>query len=60
MSDSTEIDARAVVHPEARIGRGVLIGAYAVLGAQVTIGDGCRLASHVIIEGSTEKLAASS
>ena len=54
MSDTAEIDPRAVVDPEARIGRNVQIGAYSVVGAGVSIGDDCRLASHVVIEGPTE------
>ena len=54
MSEAAEIDPRAVVHPEARIGQGVGIGAYSIVGARVSIGDDCRLASHVVIEGPTE------
>jgi UDP-N-acetylglucosamine acyltransferase len=54
VSGAAEIDPRAVVHPEARIGQGVRIGAYSIVGARVSIGDDCRLASHVVIEGPTE------
>ena len=54
MGRATTIDPRAVVHPEARIGDGVMIGPYCVIGAGVGIGDGCRLDAHVVVEGPTE------
>ncbi len=49
----TFIDSRAVVDPGARIGRGVHIGPFCVLGPDVEIGDGCRLDSHVVVQGRT-------
>ncbi len=51
---SPAVDPRAVVHPDARLGRDVSVGPYAVIGPGVVIGDRCRLASHVVIEGPTE------
>jgi UDP-N-acetylglucosamine acyltransferase len=50
MSQAT-IDARAVVHPDAKLGEGVVIGPYCVIGPEVEIGDRTRLASHVVIDG---------
>ena len=57
MSDTEQtagIDPRAVVDPGARIGGDVHVGPYCVIGAEVSIGDGCRLDSHVVVQGPTE------
>jgi len=50
---SGEIHPTAIVHPDARLGSGVEIGAYSIIGAQVEIGDGTRIGPHVVIEGHT-------
>ncbi|HUW38625.1 MAG TPA: acyl-ACP--UDP-N-acetylglucosamine O-acyltransferase [Rhodocyclaceae bacterium] len=47
------IHPTAIVHPDARLGRGVDIGAYTLIGAHVEIGEGCRIGPHVVIEGHT-------
>lgn len=47
------IDEKAVVHPEAKIGANVSIGAYSVIGADVEIGEGTWIGPHVVIEGPT-------
>ena len=44
----------AIVHPDAEIDDDVNIGAYSVIGAEVSIGKGTRIASHVVINGPTE------
>ena len=49
----TEIHPTAVVHPWARVGEGVRIGPYTVIGENVAIGDGCRVGPNVLIEGNT-------
>jgi UDP-N-acetylglucosamine acyltransferase len=54
MSDASEIHPTAIVHGDAKLGRGVQIGPYCVLGPQVVIGDRCRLESHVVIDRDTE------
>jgi UDP-N-acetylglucosamine acyltransferase len=54
VSATATIDPRAVVHPEARLGGDVYIGPYCVIGAGVTIGDGTRLESHVVVQGPAE------
>jgi len=54
VSLETSIDPRAAIHPEARIGRGVAIGPFCVVGSDVSIGDGSRLDSHVVLEGPLE------
>lgn len=43
----------AIVHPKAQIGAGCHIGPYCVIGEHVVLGDGCRLHSHVVIDGHT-------
>src|SRR5215469_15953027 len=45
------IDARAVVSPSARLGKGVRVGAYAVVGDDVELGDGCILDHHAMVQG---------
>ncbi|HXG28181.1 MAG TPA: acyl-ACP--UDP-N-acetylglucosamine O-acyltransferase [Nevskiales bacterium] len=47
------IDPRAVVHPEARLGRNVSVGAYSLIGAGVEIGDNTWIGPHVVINGPT-------
>ena len=47
------VHATAVVHPQARIGPDCEIGPYCIIGANVELGSGCRLLSHVVIEGHT-------
>jgi UDP-N-acetylglucosamine acyltransferase len=41
------------VHPKAEVGAGCFIGPYCVIGAQVVLGEDCRLHSHVVIDGVT-------
>ena len=48
-----EIHDTAIVHPGARIGRDVSIGAYSIIGEHVEIGEGCTFGSCVRIEGRT-------
>jgi len=40
----------AVVHADARIGTGVLLGPYCVIGAGTVIGDDCCIGAHVVVE----------
>ena len=47
------IHATALVDPAARIGDGVSIGAYSIIGADVEIGAGTWIGPHVVIEGMT-------
>ena len=44
----------AVVDPAAKVGEGCTIGPYCVIGPYVTLGAGCELHSHVVIDGHTE------
>src|SRR5271156_5710811 len=45
------IDARAIVAPSAKLGANVTVGAYAVVGDEVELGDGCRLDHHAVVQG---------
>jgi UDP-N-acetylglucosamine acyltransferase len=49
----TNIHQTAVIHPRAEIGVGCDIGPYCVIGEHVVLGDGCKLHSHVVIDGHT-------
>jgi UDP-N-acetylglucosamine acyltransferase len=48
---STSIHPTALVDPSARIANGVAIGAYSVIGADVSIGDGTHIGPHCSITG---------
>jgi UDP-N-acetylglucosamine acyltransferase len=50
----TKVHATAVVSASARLADDVEVGPYCVIGPDVTMGQGVRIASHVIIEGATE------
>ncbi|MHA3770896.1 acyl-ACP--UDP-N-acetylglucosamine O-acyltransferase [Verrucomicrobiota bacterium sgz303538] len=43
------IHPTAIVHPDARLGSGVVIGPYAVIEGAAVIGDGCTIQAHAII-----------
>lgn len=47
------IHPTAIVHPGAKIGSGVEIGAYSIVSEHVEIGDGTWIGPHVVLEGHT-------
>jgi len=47
----SEIDPRAIVSSSARIGSGVHVGAFAVVGEGVELGDDCVLEPHAAVRG---------
>jgi UDP-N-acetylglucosamine acyltransferase len=47
------IHPTAIIESGAQLGVGVIVGAYAYIGAQVTIGAGTRLHHHATVEGNT-------
>jgi UDP-N-acetylglucosamine acyltransferase len=47
------IHPTAVIHPHAQLGAHCDIGPYCILGEHVVLGDGCKLHSHVVIDGHT-------
>ncbi|MDE2483515.1 MAG: acyl-ACP--UDP-N-acetylglucosamine O-acyltransferase [bacterium] len=48
------IHSTAIVHPNAKIARGVEIGPFCVVGENVSIGTGTVLQAHVVVNGWTE------
>lgn len=50
---AAEIDATAVVHPDAVVGAGTVVEPHAVIGAQVRIGRNCRVGASAVIDGDT-------
>ena len=49
----SQIHETAIVDSKAEIGEDVEIGPYAIIGPDVTIGKGCKIHAHVVIEGRT-------
>jgi len=47
------IHQTAIVHPGARLGENVSVGAYSIIGEHVQIGDNTEVGPHVVIEGHT-------
>ncbi|MBE0625040.1 MAG: acyl-ACP--UDP-N-acetylglucosamine O-acyltransferase [Burkholderiales bacterium] len=47
------IHPSAIVHPGARLGDNVTIGAYSLIGEHVEIGNDTRIGPHVVVEGHT-------
>ncbi len=47
------IHPTAIVHPGAKLGANVEIGAYSIIGEHVEIGEGSRIGPHVVVEGHT-------
>jgi len=50
----SDIHKTAVVHDGAEVGADCEIGPYCIIGANVKLGPGCKLHSHVVIDGHTE------
>src|SRR3546814_1261314 len=50
----SSIHPTAVVDQDARLGSGVEIGPYCVVGPHVELGEGTRLHSHVVLDGRTK------
>ncbi len=47
------IHQTAMIHPGAEVAADCVIGPYCVIGRHVTLGPGCKLHSHVVIDGHT-------
>jgi UDP-N-acetylglucosamine acyltransferase len=50
---SGRLHPTAIIEPGAQLGVDVTVGAYAYVGAEVTLGDGCVLHHHANVEGFT-------
>ena len=51
---SSAIHPTAIVDPRAKVHPSCKIGPYCVIGPEVELGEGCRLVSHVTIQGPTK------
>lgn len=51
---SAKIHSTAIVEDGAKLGEGVRIGPYCVIGGSVSLGDGVELLSHVAVEGNAK------
>lgn len=51
---AVSIHPTAIVEVGAQLGTGVEIGPWCHVGAAVTLGDGARLVSHVVVDGDTQ------
>ena len=47
------VHATAIVSATARLGEGVSVGPYSIVGDDVEIGDGTEIAGHVVVNGPT-------
>lgn len=47
------IDSTAIIHPDAELAKGVSVGPFSVIGANVKIDTGTVIGSHVVIKGPT-------
>jgi len=45
------INPQAMVSPKAKLGKGVQVGAFAVVGADVDLGEGCMVHDHAVVQG---------
>jgi UDP-N-acetylglucosamine acyltransferase len=48
------IDPRAIVSCSAKLGQNVRVGAYAVVGDEVELGDGCIVDNHAVVRGPSK------
>ncbi len=49
----TNIHPTALVSPKAKIGKGTKIGAYSIVGDDVSLGENCDIQEHVVLRGNT-------
>ncbi|GAC19875.1 acyl-ACP--UDP-N-acetylglucosamine O-acyltransferase [Paraglaciecola arctica] len=47
------IHSTAIIHPSVKLGTNVSVGAFCLIGADVSIGDNTVLESHVVVKGKT-------
>jgi UDP-N-acetylglucosamine acyltransferase len=47
------IDEHAIIHPSAKLAKGVTVGPGSIIGADVEIGEGTWVGPHVVIQGPT-------
>src|SRR5215510_5594699 len=53
MMPKSDVHATAIIEPGARLGEGVRIGPYCLVGGEASLGEGVELKSHVVVAGRT-------
>ncbi|MFY9976954.1 MAG: hypothetical protein WAK22_01910, partial [Candidatus Sulfotelmatobacter sp.] len=53
-AERMNVHPTAVIDPRARVPASCKVGPYCVIGAEVELGENCRLVSHVAIYGPTK------
>jgi UDP-N-acetylglucosamine acyltransferase len=48
---ASQVHEQAIIAASAKVGTGVRVGAYAVIGENVELGEGCVLYSHAMVQG---------
>lgn len=51
MDTNDFIHSTAIVHPNAKLGKGTRVGPYSIIGADVVTGENCDIQEHVVIRG---------
>jgi UDP-N-acetylglucosamine acyltransferase len=51
---SAQVHEQAIVAPSAKVAAGVRVGAYAVIGEDVELGEGCVLREHAMVQGPSK------
>ena len=51
---TSQVHEQAIVAPSAKLSARVRVGAYAVIGEDVEVGDGCVLHSHAVVQGPSK------
>jgi UDP-N-acetylglucosamine acyltransferase len=51
---SPQVHEQAIVAPSAKVDAGVRVGAYAVIGEDVELGEGCVLHEHAMVQGPSK------
>jgi len=53
VSVATSVHPTAQIAPGAALGEGTTVGAFSVIGAEVSLGPGCEIGPHAVVEGPT-------
>ncbi len=51
--ENIEIHKTAIIHPDAKIAKGVVVGPYAVIGPHVQIEENVKIGNHCVVDGYT-------
>jgi UDP-N-acetylglucosamine acyltransferase len=51
--EDVNIHKTAIIHPEAKLGAGVIVGPYSVIEANVSVGENTKIGNFCVIQGNT-------